>query len=83
MPRLGEFISIASKHGVKKKHGPVLMGPNGPGRIYYLQRQMGDRMVILPDLRSDHVLKRDTVAVWCETLGLPPEDFGLPPYQAP
>jgi hypothetical protein len=58
MPRLGEFISIASKHGVKKKHGPA-------------------------DLCSDHVLKRDTVAVWCETLGLPPEDFGLPPYQAP
>ena len=82
MPSLGEFIRIARRHGVEKKHGPVLVGPNGPSRIYYLQRKMGDPMVLLPDLPGDHILKRDTVAMWCETLRLPPEDYGLPPYEA-
>lgn len=83
MPSLGEFIRRAEKFGVTKKHTPVLYGPNGASRIYYLQRYTHGPHVIVPDLRSDHILNRDTVAVWCETLGLPPEDFGLPPYLAP
>jgi len=79
MPHLGEFVRIAKTFGVEKRHSPVIEGPEGPSRFYYLQREPFRPFVILPDLPDDRVLNRDTVAAWCETLGLPPEDSGLPP----
>jgi hypothetical protein len=52
-------------------------GPYGPVRFYYLQRGEGRPFVVLPDLRHDRRLERDTVENWCEILDLPREDFGL------
>lgn len=65
--------------GVKLKHTPDLAeGPRGPVRFYYLQRENYGPFVVLPDLRPGRRLERATIENWCETLGLPREDFGLP-----
>ena len=78
MPTLGEFIERTKKLGVNLKHTPDLAeGPKGPIRFYYLQRREFAPFVVLPDLRQDRRLERDTVENWCKALELPSEDVGL------
>ena len=80
MPTLGEFIERVERFGIRVKHSPALAeGPRGPIRFYYLQRGDGTPFVVLPDLRQERRLARETVETWCKTLVLPGEDFGLGP----
>lgn len=76
-----QFIKrVEADYGFRLKSFPAIDPDGNKVRMYYLQNQ-DKKIVHLPGIDFDEQLDEFTTGSLCRRIGIPPEEFGLPPEE--
>jgi hypothetical protein len=79
---LREFLAKVEAHyGLRLSRTSAAHPQGGRMEIWYLQSEDKETTVHLPGIDLDEELDPVTTGSLCRRLGIPPEDFGLPPEE--
>lgn len=79
---LREFLAkVEAQYGLRLSRRSAAHPQGGWMEIWYLQSEDKETTVHLPGIDLDEQLDPFTTGSLCRRMGIPPEDFGLPPEE--